>query len=253
MIALTIAGFDNSGGAGVLADIKTFHKLGIYGVAVVTALAIQNTQRVYEVFPTPPEKVEKQLKVLLEDFEIKGIKTGMLTSGEIVEVVHRNLKSLDAPLVIDPVLKSKSGKDLLDAEGVSNLKEKLIKLAFLVTPNIPEAEVLCEERIESLEDMKRCAKLIHLLGAKNVLVKGGHLKGERAVDVLFDGKDFYYFESEKIGRSPRGTGCVFSSAILAYLIRGKPLVDAVKSAKDFITEAIKNSQKLGRGYPLMIF
>ena len=253
MIALTIAGFDNSGGAGVLADIKTFQKLGVYGVAVVTALAIQNTQRVYEVFPTPPEKVEKQLKVLLEDFEIKGIKTGMLTSGEIVEVVHRNLKSLDAPLVIDPVLKSKSGKDLLDAEGVSNLKEKLIKLAFLVTPNIPEAEVLCEERIESLEDMKKCAKLIHLLGAKNVLVKGGHLKGERAVDVLFDGKDFYYFESEKIGRSPRGTGCVFSSAILAYLIRGKPLVDAVKSAKDFITEAIKNSQKLGRGYPLMIF
>ncbi|WP_461828928.1 bifunctional hydroxymethylpyrimidine kinase/phosphomethylpyrimidine kinase [Aquifex sp.] len=253
MTALTIAGFDNSGGAGVLADIKTFHKLGIYGVAVVTALAIQNTQKVYDVFPTPPEKVEKQLRVLLEDFEIKGVKTGMLTSGEIVEVVHRNLKSLDVPLVIDPVLKSKSGKELLDAEGVSKLKEKLIKLAYLITPNVPEAEVLCGEKIESLEDVKKCAKLVHLLGAKNVLIKGGHLKSEKATDILFDGRDFYLFESEKIGKSPRGTGCVFSSAILAYLIKGEPLVESVRRAKAFITEAIKNSQRLGKGYPLMIF
>ncbi len=253
MLALTIAGFDNSGGAGVLADIKTFHRLGVYGVAVVTALAIQNSQRVYEVFPVSANKVEKQLKVLLEDFEIKGVKTGMLTNGEIVEVVYRNLKNLDAPLVIDPVLKSKSGKDLLDAEGVSKLKEKLIKLAYLITPNVPEAEALCGERIENLEDVKRCAKLIHLLGAKNVLIKGGHLRGERATDVLFDGKEFFFFESKKVGRSPRGTGCVFSSAILSYLIKGESLVDAVKKAKDFITEAIKNSQKLGKGYPLMIF
>jgi len=253
MIALTIAGFDNSGGAGVLADIKTFHSLGVYGVAVITAIAIQNTQRVYEVFPIPPKEVERQLRVLLEDFEVKGVKTGMLANGEIVELLYENLKTLDVPLVVDPVLKSKSGRELLDAEGISKLKEKLIKISYLLTPNLPEAELLCEERIKNLEDIKRCAKFLHSLGAKNVLIKGGHLEGERATDVLFDGREFYFFEGERINKSPRGTGCAFSSAIVAYLIRGESLFESVKKAKSFISEAIKNSKNLGKGYPLMIF
>ncbi|GAB6065923.1 bifunctional hydroxymethylpyrimidine kinase/phosphomethylpyrimidine kinase [Aquifex pyrophilus] len=253
-IALTIAGYDNSGGAGVVADLRTFRYFGLYGVSVITALAVQNTFKVYEVFPVPIKTFREELRAVFEDFEIKGIKIGMLANEEIALETYRFLKNMDIPIVLDPVLGSTSGTPLLTEEGVRVLKEKILKIIYLVTPNIPEAERLCEEKIEKLEEVYRCAKRINLLGAKNVLIKGGHLEGEEAVDILYDGKDFYRFASKKIkGKSPRGTGCVYSSAILSNLVKGKNLIEAVKISKEFITEAIKESKKLGKGGEIMLF
>ncbi|AAC07733.1 bifunctional hydroxymethylpyrimidine kinase/phosphomethylpyrimidine kinase [Aquifex aeolicus] len=255
MIALSIAGFDNSGGAGTLADIRTFKHFGIYGVAVITALAVQNTQKVYEVFPIPPDVVKEELKAIFEDFPIKGVKIGMLANKEIAEVVYETLKSKKTNfIVLDPVFRSKSGRELLSEEGVEFLKSEFIKIVDLITPNVPEAEILCGEEIKSLEDVKNCAQKIYSLGAKSVLIKGGHLKGNYAIDILYDGKSFYEFKAPKIaGKTPRGTGCVYSSAILANYLRHKDLIKAIKTAKDFITEAIKNSKKLGKGYEIMDF
>ncbi|RUM32596.1 MAG: bifunctional hydroxymethylpyrimidine kinase/phosphomethylpyrimidine kinase [Aquifex sp.] len=253
--ALTIAGFDNSGGAGVLADIRTFRKFGVYGVAVITAIAVQNTQRVYEVFPLPSRVVRKELEVLFEDINIQGVKIGMLANSEITEEIYNFFKERNVEfIVLDPVFRSKSGKTLLDEEGIEVLKEKLIKLTYLITPNVPEAEILCGKKINTIEDVYKCAKIIKGLGAENVLIKGGHLEGEISIDILYDGKDFYEFKAKRIkGKKPRGTGCVFSSAILANLIKGAQLKKAVETAKEFITEAIDNSVKIGKGYEVMIF
>ena len=254
MVALSIAGFDNSAGAGILADIRTFNYFGIYGVGVITALAIQNTQKVHEVFPIPPQKVKKQIEVIFDDFNVEGVKIGMLSNEDTVKAVHESLRDKNLKFIIlDPVFKSKSGKELLTKEGIEELKRSLLKISYLITPNIPEAEVLCGMKIKSLEDVKECAKRIKNFGVKNVLIKGGHLQGEKAVDILYDGKDFYTFESEKVNKTPRGTGCVFSSAILSNLIKGESLINSVKIAKEFITERIKESVKLGKGYPVMFF
>jgi len=177
MIALSVAGFDNSGGAGILADLRTFKHFGVYGVAVITALAVQNTQRVYEVFPIPPDTVKKQLEVLFEDIPIKGVKVGMLANLKVAEVVYEVLKEKSLEfIVLDPVMRSKSGKELLSKEGVEFLKREFIKVVDLITPNVPEAEVLCEKKIISLKEVKSCAEKLHSLGAKNVLIKGGHLR-----------------------------------------------------------------------------
>ncbi|HIQ49460.1 MAG TPA: bifunctional hydroxymethylpyrimidine kinase/phosphomethylpyrimidine kinase [Aquifex aeolicus] len=253
--ALTVAGFDNSGGAGVLADIRTFRKFGIYGVAVITAIVVQNTQEVFEVFPLPSEVVRKELEALFGDINIQGVKIGMLANSGITEEIYNFFKEKNLDFIIlDPVFRSKSGKTLLDEEGIKVLKEKLIKLTYLITPNVPEAEILCGKKINTIEDVYKCAKIIKGLGTKNVLIKGGHLKGETSIDILYDGKDFYEFKAERIeGKKPRGTGCVFSSAILANLIKGARLIEAVKTAKEFITEAIDNSVKIGKGYEIMIF
>ncbi len=252
--ALTIAGYDNSGGAGIVADLRVFHRFGLYGVSVITALAVQNTFRVYEVFPVPLYTFRAELKAVFDDFKIKGVKIGMLGNEEIALETYSFLKDKDIPVVLDPVLGSTSGTPLLTDEGVKILKEKLIKIVYLITPNIPESERLCEEKIESLKDVYECAKKIRSMGAKNVLIKGGHLDGEEAVDILYDGKDFYRFVSKRVkGKNPRGTGCVYSSAILSNLIKGKELTEAVKISKEFITRAIEESIKLGKGGEIMIF
>jgi len=255
MIALSVAGFDNSGGAGILADIRTFKHFGVYGVAVVTALAVQNTQKVYEVFPAPLHVVKKQLEVLFEDLPVKGAKIGMLANEKIAKEVYETLKYKELEfIVLDPVLRSKSGRELLSREGVEFLKNEFLKIVDLVTPNVHEAEVLCETELKTLEDIKECAKKIYSLGAKSVLIKGGHLEGEFATDVLFDGKNFYEFRATKVkGKTPRGTGCVYSSAILANYLKHKDLIKAVEISKGFITQAIKNSKKLGKGYEIMDF
>jgi len=251
-VALSVAGMDNTAGAGLLADVKTFRAFSLYGVGVLTALAVQNTRGVKKVIPLSPNDVLLQLSVLFEDLPISGAKIGMLSNGDIARAVASFFKKNPTLLITDPVLRSKSGKPLLDEEGIKVLKEEIFPLSYLITPNADEASALCEMSVERLHQAKKCAKYLYKLGARNVLIKGGHLKEDKAVDLLYDGRRFYTFRSARVkGKEPRGTGCVFSSALLSLLILGHPLVPAVRLAKRFITRSIKESKKLGKGYELM--
>nr|7L07_A Chain A, Ancestral Protein AncC [synthetic construct] len=249
--ALTIAGSDSSGGAGIQADLKTFQELGVYGMSAITAIVAQNTLGHKGVYPLPLEAIEAQLDTVLEDIGVDALKTGMLATAEIIELVAEKIKEYNVKnVVVDPVMIAKGGDSLLHEEAAEALREELIPLATVVTPNLPEAEVLSGMRIiKTVEDMKEAAKKIHEMGAKYVLVKGGHLEGDdEAVDVLFDGEEFEIFESERIDtKHTHGAGCTFSAAITAELAKGYSLKEAVKTAKEFITEAIRHSFPLGQG------
>jgi len=253
-VVLTVAGFDNSGGGGVLADVRVFNHFGLHGVAVLSGIAIQNTCGVKRVVPLSPEDFRTQLETVFEDFKIEGIKVGMLATGKHVDVLAEVLTEKRIPyLVVDPVFSSKRGTPLLEEEGIEVMKEKLFPITTILTPNLNEAKRICKRAVEDLETMKECAKHIVGMGVEGVLLKGGHLKGEEAVDLFYNGKDFFFLKSEKINRTPRGTGCVLSSAILSLLVLGYTPEEAVRKAKRFITEAIKRSEDLGRCYPIMLF
>jgi hydroxymethylpyrimidine/phosphomethylpyrimidine kinase len=246
--ALTIAGSDPSGGAGIQADLKTFSRLRVYGMAVIAALTAQNTTGVSDAMEVAPEFVRKQLDSLLTDIPPDAAKTGMLLTASIVEVVANKVREYGlTKLVIDPVMLASSGASLLSPDARTTFRKELLPLALLITPNLEEAQSLTGKQIWTVDDMEEAALQIHGMGARHVLVKGGHLKGD-ATDVFFDGREFSHLRSERIAaRNTHGTGCVLSAAITGYLALGKSLSDAVRLGKDFVTQAIRNGLKLGSG------
>ncbi len=247
--AMTIAGSDSGGGAGIQADLKTFAALGVYGTSVLTAITAQNTIGVTGVHEVPVDMVSAQIEAVITDIGTDAVKTGMLSSSDIIETVARELAHFRVDrLVVDPVMVAKSGDRLLREEAVGAMRRSLLPLATVVTPNIPEAETLAEMKIESREDVRRAADRIVGMGAKAVVVKGGHLEGP-AVDLLYDGKEFREFEAPRVEtRNTHGTGCTFASAIAAGLARGLALEEAVAAAKEYVTEAIKRSFDVGEGH-----
>lgn len=249
---LTIAGSDPSSGAGIQADLKTFTAFGVYGITVLTSITVQNTKGVEGIYDLPPNFVASQLESVLNDIGADAVKTGMLSTAEVVQVTCEAIRRFQIPnLLVDPVMKSHAGQRLLKEEAVQILKEELIPLATVVTPNIPEAEVLSGIKIESLDEMKEAAKEIYRLGAGSVLVKGGHLE-EGAVDILYDGRKFTEFRAERIvAKEVHGTGCVYSAAITVGLAQGKSLRKSIEEAKDFVTRAIKQALSLGSGLKLI--
>ena len=249
---LTIAGSDSCGGAGIQADLKTITALGAYGMSVITALTAQNTLGIQGIYEVSPDFVEKQFESVMIDIGVDAAKTGMLTNTEILKVVAGKIREYEIEkLVVDPVMMSKGGDELIKGEVRKSLIRDLIPLAFIVTPNIPEAEVLAEMEIVSVESMKKAAKIIHSIGAKNVVVKGGHLAGD-AVDVLYNGTKFNIFSSLRIDKNnTHGTGCTFSAALATMLGKRKNVFDAVEGAKNYITDAIRSAYSLGAGYRLI--
>jgi hydroxymethylpyrimidine kinase/phosphomethylpyrimidine kinase len=247
---LTIAGSDPSGGAGIQADLKTFSALGAYGMAVVTALTAQNTQTVAGVHEAPAEFVALQIDTLFADITPDAVKTGMLANVAIIEVVAAKAKEHSfRNLVVDTVMVAKSGDRLLRADAVQAMREKLVPLAHVLTPNIPEADDILGRRLQSDEEIRAAARNLHALGAANVVMKGGHLAGDTVTDVLFDGEAFHEFSGPRVPTmSTHGTGCTFASAIAAYLARGESVPDAVGHAKEYLTEALRRAYPLGGGH-----
>lgn len=267
---LTIAGSDSCGGAGIQADLKTFSANGTFGMSVITAITAQNTQGVWAVEDLSPQIIEAQIDAIFKDIEVDGVKIGMVSKIETIDAISKKLNEYKPKnVVLDPVMISKSGFDLLKPESKKALIENLIPLSSIITPNIPEAldiietykemykdndeysELLKEAEtlttIETREQMETAAKIIHFIGAPNVLLKGGHLADD-AVDILYDGKEFHYFEGERIHtKNTHGTGCTLSSAICANLALGYSLTESIKRAKEYITEAIKHSLDIGHG------
>lgn len=245
---LTIAGSDSCGGAGIQADLKAFSANGVFGMSVITAITAQNTQGVFAVQDINPDIIQKQIEALFDDIRIDVVKIGMVSSPSTIEIIAKTLQKYPLPpLVIDPVMISKSGYDLLKPEAKTALIEKLLPLATLITPNLPEAETILGYTIDTVELMKKAAKDLHKIGSKYVLVKGGHLQNE-ATDVLYDGEEFTLFNSEFIqSNNTHGTGCTLSSAIGANLAKGLSIKEAVKEAKEYVTETIRNGFALGHG------
>ncbi|MBT2679640.1 bifunctional hydroxymethylpyrimidine kinase/phosphomethylpyrimidine kinase [Bacillus sp. ISL-35] len=249
--ALTIAGSDSGGGAGIQADLKTFQELKVFGTSALTAVTAQNTLGVQGVFPIEPEAVADQIQSVGEDIGTDALKTGMLFNAEIIQAVSEKIKQFGwEKVVIDPVMIAKGGASLLQQEAVSALKKHLLPLCLIITPNIPEAEVLTGMSIKSMDEKKEAAKRIHALGAKNVVIKGGHdEETNESVDVLFDGREFSYFFAPRIEtKNTHGTGCTFSAAITAQLAKGSSVHEAVSAGKDFIQAAIANPLNIGNGH-----
>jgi len=246
-VALTIAGSDPSGGAGIQADLKTFHQFGVYGTTVIAVITVQNTLRVSAVKSLPVSIVLAQLNAVMEDLPPAAIKTGALGSRENVEAIAERAAKFAVPLVVDPVIMSKHGKPLLDEDAAVAMIQKLLPQAFLVTPNIPEAAFLSGIEITGIAAMEKAARAIAEKGARAVLIKGGHLEGS-ATDLLFYDRQIQKFEAPRIPTdNTHGTGCTHSAAITALLAKGVGLVDAVTQAKDFVTRAIQTNPHLGRG------
>jgi hydroxymethylpyrimidine/phosphomethylpyrimidine kinase len=248
--ALTIAGSDSGAGAGIQADLKTFAALGVYGTSAIAALTAQNTMGVSGVHVVPAEFVTLQIEAVTSDLGCDAVKTGMLASAAIVEAVAASVEALDLPnLVVDPVMIAKSGARLLDDDAVQATKSTLLRLARVVTPNIPEAEVLADMTIRSLADMREAARRIMRHRPAAVLVKGGHLDGDVMTDVLFDGDHFLELSEPRVnGPHTHGTGCTFSAALAAYLARGRSLEEATRGAKAYVTGAMRHGIDLGKGH-----
>jgi len=246
---LTIAGFDPSSGAGATADLKTVAAHGCYGVSCLTALTVQSTSGVHRMEPVSPKLVAATLWELAYDFNFDAVKIGMLATAPLVDAVVRFLERVRPPIVVlDPVLKSSSGADLLDQEGTVHLAKRLLRLATVITPNLAEAAALSGLQVESLTEMKSAAERLHRLGARNVVITGGHLN--RPADLLSmtsaKGREQVEFAGERVGStSIHGTGCAFSSALACNLAWGKSLRDAVRLAKEYVTQAIRNARTLG--------
>ena len=246
---LTIAGSDSSGGAGVQADLKTFSAIGTYGMSVITAITAQNTQGVFLVEDLSKEIIESQINVVFEDIEPAAVKIGMVSSPGIIHTIVNTLKKYNPKyLVVDPVMISKSGYSLLKPEAKKSLIEELIPMAYIITPNTPEAEEITGIEINNVDDMREAGrKILEELGPKYVLMKGGHLEGD-AVDVLIGNDTFEIYKQERLDRkNTHGTGCTLSSAITSHLALGYDIVEAVKLSKEYITEAIRHSFDIGKG------
>jgi hydroxymethylpyrimidine/phosphomethylpyrimidine kinase len=246
---LTIAGSDCSGGAGIQADLKTFSAHGVYGMSVIASVVAENTSCVISVQDIDPDIVRDQIDAIFEDIPVDGVKVGMLSNDRIMRIVAAKLIQYRAPKpVIDPVMVAKGGEALMDRYALKALIHELIPVAFLLTPNIPEAEIIAGIRIFTEAEMKAAAQIIYEMGARNVLIKGGHMEGD-AEDLLFDGKEFLHFHSRRIDtKNTHGTGCTFSSAIAANLAKGMELAEAVGAAKAYITAAIEHAFSVGKGH-----
>jgi hydroxymethylpyrimidine/phosphomethylpyrimidine kinase len=249
-VALTIAGSDSSGGAGIQADLKTFQALGVFGMSAVTAVTVQNTQKVYDIQEIRPKIVHDQITCLFDDIEIHAVKIGMVSGIELIQAIAKALKSVNPPaVVLDPVMISKSGYHLLKQDAKDALIRCLFPLAEVVTPNIYEAQAITGHNIHNIDDMKTAAVDILKLGAKKVVVKGGHLGKDRATDILYDGREFNKLQSRRVDtKNTHGTGCTFSSAIAANIALGKPFFEAVTLAKAYITGAIEHALSIGKGH-----
>jgi hydroxymethylpyrimidine/phosphomethylpyrimidine kinase len=261
-VALTIAGSDSSGGAGLQADLKTFAALGVYGTSAATAVTAQSTAGVVESALLAADLVTAQIEAVAGDIDIHATKTGMLGNAAIVEAVAAAIRELDLPLVVvDPVLASTRGERLLDDDGVQMLRSELLSLAHVVTPNIPEAEVLSGKRIQSDDDLKEAARRIHGLGARAVIITGGHraqspesrgpsreYRAPDVVDLLFDGHHFSEFRTARVDApNTHGTGCTFAAAVTAYLALDRSLADAAEHAQRYVAGAIRNALTVGKG------
>ncbi|MCX7878624.1 MAG: bifunctional hydroxymethylpyrimidine kinase/phosphomethylpyrimidine kinase [Ignavibacteria bacterium] len=252
-VLLTIGGSDPSAGAGIQSDIKTFREHGFFGVSVITALTVQNTKGVFSSFEVPSDVITSQLKALFSDFPIKYAKTGMLSSDKVVEAVYKVINKFRLKLVIDPVIFSKNRFCLLKKKGITGMIEKLFPVAYVVTPNLHEAEMISGVRINSIESIEEAAIRIRQLGPRNVIIKGGHFEGISglcpASDILYDGKKFYLYPGRYIKtRNTHGTGCVFSASLLCNLAGGFNIHESVRKAKEYLNNKFTSSQKIGKGF-----
>ena len=249
-VALTIAGSDSGGGAGIQADLKTFAALGVHGTSAITAITAQNTLGVTEIMELPPELVGAQIEAVMLDIGARAAKTGMLANAQIIEVVsvaivHYEIRNL----VVDPVMVAKGGARLLRDDAVEALRSRLLPLAAVVTPNLPEAEVLLGRAIRTLDERRQAARDLVSLGARAAVVKGGHADDDLSIDHYFDGTELVELQSPRIATAnTHGSGCVFSAAIAAELAKGSDSLAAVHQAKEFITGAIERSLEVGRGH-----
>ncbi|MFO8090458.1 MAG: bifunctional hydroxymethylpyrimidine kinase/phosphomethylpyrimidine kinase [Desulfatiglandaceae bacterium] len=252
--ALTIAGSDSSGGAGIQADIKTFSALGCYAMSVITALTAQNTTGVRAIHAVPPEFAAEQLEAIFTDIPPDSVKIGMLYSAELIETVARMLtKYLARNIVLDPVMAAQSGDSLLKEEAVEAVKTHLMPMASVVTPNVPEAEILLGSHIMNIAGMEKAARDLAEFGSKSILVKGGHLEGDESTDILFipSQNRLVHIRGMRLDtRNNHGTGCTLSSAIASFLAHGSPIEEAVFKAKDYLTSAMKAgaAYEIGKGH-----
>ncbi|KPB04953.1 bifunctional hydroxymethylpyrimidine kinase/phosphomethylpyrimidine kinase [Bacillus sp. CHD6a] len=247
---LTIAGSDSGGGAGIQADIKTFQELDVYGMSAITALTAQNTLGVQNVFPIPVDMVIEQINSIAEDLRPDAIKTGMLFSGDIIEAVAGKIAEHGwGNVVVDPVMIAKGGARLLQEDAIRAIRENLLPLASVTTPNIPEAEVLTEMTLDTIDRRKKAARMLHKLGSTYVVIKGGHGKEDELVDLVYDGNRYFEMKSMRIDtRHTHGTGCTFAAAIAAGLAKGSAAEDAIMTAKQFIHRAIEVELGIGNGH-----
>lgn len=246
--ALSIAGSDCSGGAGIQADLKTMSAIGVFGMSVIVSVVAENTSRVISIEDISPKVIEDQIDAVFEDIPPDAVKVGMLSTPECMEAVAKKLQQYQPPhIVIDPVMYAKNGSPLMQESSIDTLIRRVVPIATLLTPNIPEAEKITGKSISSVEDMKEAARRIVDFGAKAVLVKGGHYIGD-AQDILYDGHQFYTYVKKRIDtKNTHGTGCTLSSAIASYLALGETLENAVDKAKTYVTGAIENALELGKG------
>ncbi|MGH9350525.1 MAG: bifunctional hydroxymethylpyrimidine kinase/phosphomethylpyrimidine kinase [Vicinamibacterales bacterium] len=248
--ALTIAGSDSGAGAGIQADLKTFAAHGVYGTSAITAVTAQNTRGVTSFEALPADFVTAQIEAVVSDIGAHAAKTGMLANAAIVEAVAAAVEALDIPLlVVDPVMIAKSGDRLIDEEALGAMRSELLRRAFVVTPNIPEAETLARMPIRTDADRQEAARRIVKLGASAVIIKGGHLSSPIIQDLLYDGHRFEEFTGPRIeGRCTHGTGCTFAAAITSHLALGRTLAEAVPLAQDYVAGAIRLGLDVGRGH-----
>lgn len=246
--ALTIAGSDCSGGAGIQADIKTISAHGVFAMSVIVSVVAENTSRVIEVGDVPTKIIKAQMDAVFEDIPVDAVKIGMLSTPECMSAVAEKLAQYKPyNVVIDPVMYAKNGCPLMNPDAVESFIAIILPFADLLTPNIPEAEAISGIKINNINDMENAARKIYELGAKNVLIKGGHSSGE-PTDLLYDGKEFIKFSKERINtKNTHGTGCTLSSAIAANLALGAKLDESVAMAKEYVTEAIRHALELGKG------
>ncbi|RLT34310.1 MAG: bifunctional hydroxymethylpyrimidine kinase/phosphomethylpyrimidine kinase [Chloroflexi bacterium] len=248
--ALTIAGSDSSAGAGIQADLKTFAAHGVYGTSAITAITAQNTLGVMSAEALSADLVTAQIEAVMADIGAHAAKTGMLANAAIVEAVAAAIDALEIPLVVvDPVMVAKSGHRLLDDEALGAIKSELLRRAFVVTPNVPEAEALSLKPIHTEEDLREAARRILILGPEAVLIKGGHFPSADIVDLLYDGHRFTEFRAERVeSTSTHGTGCTFAASLAAHLAMGRTLEEAIPLAQQYVAGAIRNAPGLGKGH-----
>jgi len=247
-LTLAIGGSDSSGGAGIQADLKTFASFGVHGLSVLTAVTAQSPTGVHNIYPVPPDFVAEQLDSVLGSMKVESVKCGMLYTPEVVEVVSDRIQKYRlSKFVVDPILWAGTGESLLQPQARTLLSQLLFPLAFLLIPNIPEAEAFTGQTIRSVAEMKEACRILYDKGSQNILTKGGHLSTSSfVIDVLYDGKNFYEFPAVRVpNRSVHGAGCVFSAAITSGLSKNLPLLQAIQQAKEFITHAIQNSFPVG--------
>lgn len=247
MNVLSIAGSDPSSGAGIQGDIKTFTTLGAYGFSVITALTSQNSTKFFKSEPVSSEIIKSQIRSILSDFKIDAIKIGMVYDKKTIRTIHSELKNLKISIVLDPIFESTTGGTLLRSNAFSDFKKLLIPLSYVVTPNVPEAERITGMKIKSWSDAKKVALKINSMGAKNVIIKGGHMQDDKVTDLLLENKKFHMFSQKRLPRESHGGGCIFSAALCVNIAKGKSLSESTSLAQKISFESIKNSTRIGKG------